>query len=66
MVVFKICNGCEFLSIDEYEQDLIKAKFGERPDHICKKYNKRVKHTPYSEPYIHPCKECEEEEDKKK
>lgn len=55
----KMCNGCEFLNIDEYEQDLIKAKCGDCPPHICKKYNKRVTHFPYSEPYIHPCEECE-------
>ena len=35
----KMCNGCEFLNIDEYEQDLIKEKCGDCPPHICKKYN---------------------------
>ena len=55
----KVCNGCEFLNIDEYEQDLIKVKFRHCPPHICNKYNKRVIHFPYSEPYIHPCEECE-------
>ena len=55
----KMCNGCEFLNIDEYKQDLIKAKCGYCPPHICNKYNKRVLHFPYSEPYIHPCEECE-------
>ena len=55
----KMCNGCEFLNIDEYEQDLIKSKCGVCPAHICKKYNKRVTHFPYSEPYIHPCEDCE-------
>ena len=60
----KMCNGCEFLNIDEYRQDLIKAKCGYCPLHICNKYNKRVIHFPYSEPYIHPCEECEKNEGK--
>lgn len=55
----KMCNGCEFLNIDEYEQDLIKEKCGDCPPHICKKYNKRITYFPYNEPYIHPCEECE-------
>ena len=35
----KMCNGCEFLNIDEYEQDLSKVMCGDCPPHICKKYN---------------------------
>ena len=54
----KICNGCNFLSIDEKEQDLIRAQGGVTYPHICTKYKKRVLHYPYNEPYIHPCKEC--------
>lgn len=54
----KVCNGCKHLSIDEDEQNLIKSQSGEIYPHICKKYNKRVLHMPYKEPYIHPCEEC--------
>lgn len=55
----KFCNDCEFLNIDEYEQNLIKEKYGKLPLHICTRYDRRVKHYPYKEPYIHPCEECE-------
>lgn len=55
------CNDCEFLNIDEREQNIIKKRDGWCPPHICKKYNKRVLHFPYREPYIHPCEECEKE-----
>ena len=53
----KICNGCEFLNIDEYEQDLLRLmlQHGDCPPHICNKYNKQVTHLPYSELWIHPC-----------
>lgn len=54
-----ICNGCEFLNIDEEVQNIIKKQHGETIPHICKKYKKRVLHFPYKEPYIHPCEECE-------
>lgn len=57
----KVCNGCEYLNISERTQDLLKAKGMGCPPHICKKYNIRVTHFPYREPYIHPCKECAEE-----
>ncbi len=53
----KVCNGCDFLNINEEEQDRIKAQGGIYP-HICKKYRKRLSHHPYREPYIHPCEEC--------
>jgi hypothetical protein len=55
----KKCNGCKFLSIDEEEQDFIKNQGGGIYPHICTKYKKQVRHFPYSEPYIHPCEECE-------
>ena len=49
------------LNIDEYEQDLLRLmlQHGDCPPHICNKYNKQVIHSPYSEPWIHPCEECE-------
>jgi hypothetical protein len=58
----KVCNGCKFLYIDEYVQDLIKLKKGICPPHICLKHKKQVKHFPYSEPYIYPCNECMSED----
>lgn len=53
-----VCNGCEFLSIDEEEQDFTKNQGGGIYPHICRKYKKQVRHFPYSEPYIYPCDEC--------
>lgn len=61
----KECTGCEFLSIDEREQNLIKKQDGVLFPHICKKYKKRVLHSPYREPYIHPCVECIKENETK-
>lgn len=54
----KTCNDCEFLSITEEQQDFLKKHSGEILSHNCKKYKKQVRHFPYKEPYIHPCKEC--------
>ena len=55
----KTCNDCEFLNMDEAEQNAIKARGDGCPPHICRKYNVRVKHFPLMHPDIHPCKECE-------
>ncbi len=55
----RYCNDCEFLSINEEDQNRIKELGGVCLPHICEKYNKRVLHYPYTEPYIHPCEECE-------
>lgn len=57
------CNDCEFLNLSEADQDHIKKSGGGCPPHICTKYNERVRHYPYKEPYIRPLKECIEEED---
>lgn len=57
----KVCNNCAFLNIDEHEQNLIKAKLGKCPPHICTKYDKRVTHFPYRHPSICPCEECRKE-----
>ena len=54
----KTCNKCEYLSINEFEQDYIVKHGGNLHLHICTKYNKRVLHYPYKEPLIHPCEEC--------
>lgn len=59
--MFIICNKCEYLSISEQQQNFIKSQCGNCPPHICNKYNKRVFHYPYKEPFIYPCKECFEE-----
>lgn len=53
-----VCNGCEFLSIDEEEQDFIRNQGGGIYPHCCTKYKKIVRHFSYSEPYIYPCDEC--------
>lgn len=48
------CPGqCEYLSITEEEQDKIRQK----QDHICLKYNQRVKHGAYH-PLLMKCVEC--------
>lgn len=57
----KYCNSCVFLNIDEDEQRRIKREQGILHIHICLKYMVRVRHYPYKEPYIHPCKECDKE-----
>ena len=56
--LFKMCNGCKYLNIDEHEQNYLRKHTGHIYDHICKKYNKRVCHFPYDEPFIYPCDEC--------
>ena len=61
----KECTGCQYLSIDEKEQNFIKKQGGGLYPHICRKYKKRVLHTPYKEPYIHPCDECIKENENK-
>jgi hypothetical protein len=53
-----VCNGCEFLIIDEEEQNLIKNQSDVIYPHCCKKYQRIVRHFPYDEPYIYPCNEC--------
>lgn len=45
--------GCEYLSITEEEQN----KLQDKPDHICLKYDKRVKHGAYH-PLLFRCREC--------
>lgn len=32
-----MCNGCEFLNIDEYDQHLVKAKCGYYPPHYLQR-----------------------------
>jgi hypothetical protein len=44
---------CEHLSITEDEQN----KRQDKPDHICLKYNQRVKHGAYH-PRLFRCNEC--------
>lgn len=46
-------SHCEYLSITEEEQNKIRPK----PDHICLKYNQRVKHGAYH-PALMKCVEC--------
>ena len=66
MMVKQDCNDCEFLSIIEKDQnDLRKLGYDYTP-HICNKYDKRVLHFPYQQPFIHPCEECEKEENREK
>ena len=57
----RFCNNCEFLNINEKEQNAIKERGDGCPPHICTKYNKRVFHFPYPQPFICPCEECEKE-----
>jgi len=50
----QLCDdGCRFLSITEEEQNKLKPK----PNHICLKYNTRVKHVIYH-PRLMRCREC--------
>lgn len=50
----KFCPGdCGHLSITEVEQN----KNPNKPDHICLKYNVRVKHGPFH-PKLMRCEEC--------
>ena len=46
-------KNCEHLSITEEEQNTVNTK----PDHICLKYNQRVKHGAYH-PLLMKCVEC--------
>lgn len=46
-------DNCEYLSITEAEQN----KHPGKPDHICLKYNIRVKHGAFH-PMLMRCKEC--------
>lgn len=49
-----LCDDwCEYLSIKELEQ----RKHPDKPDHICLKYNTRVKHGPFH-PKLMRCEEC--------
>lgn len=49
-----LCDDCcQFLSITEIEQNRVRPK----PDHICTKYNTRVKHEKYH-PRLMKCKGC--------
>lgn len=59
----RLCNYCEFLSIDEDEQEEImnNNNGGQFVPHICTKYRKRVMHFPYLQPDICPCEECDKE-----
>ena len=52
------CNGCEFLSIGEEEQNFLRNLSGAIYPHFCTKYKKIVRHFPYDEPYIYPCDIC--------
>jgi len=50
----KLCpDYCEHLSITEVEQNMRKDK----PDHVCRKYDVRVKHGPFH-PKIMKCDVC--------
>lgn len=59
------CNNCEYLNITEEQQEEIYKKTGEKPDHICTKYNKRVFHEVFLRDQLHhriyPCIKCKEE-----
>ena len=46
-------DNCEYLSITEAEQN----KHPDKPDHICLKYNIRIKHGAFH-PKLVRCKEC--------
>lgn len=51
---FDFCsNNCEYLNLNEREQNLYKTK----EDHVCKKYNKTLKHENFH-PLILKCEEC--------
>lgn len=56
--MFECCNRCKYLSIDEHTQNRIFKETGVLKPHVCLKYNVRVLHMPYREPFIHRCKEC--------
>ena len=51
-------DDCLFLSLNEKTQDLVYELTGKKPAHYCSKYNKRLTHYPYGEPYITRCPEC--------
>lgn len=53
--MLKDCNNCRYINITEIEQRKINE--GNRINHFCKKYKKRVLHLghPY---HIKPCEEC--------
>ena len=59
------CNRCEYLNINEAQQNKMEKQCGCLLWHYCKKYNKRLFHFPFKEPYITPCQECIDEKIKK-
>lgn len=52
------CNGCEFLTPTEDEQNSIKQSTGKIKPHTCLKYKRIVLHYPLTHPMINPCDEC--------
>ena len=57
------CNNCPHLSITEEQQYRLWLATDKQVifPHMCTKYRERVLHAPYKEPMIHPCEQCEEE-----
>lgn len=56
-MIHGFCKTCAHLSITEEEQSKLKSG----PDHICKRYNKRLYHMQYGtnwHPEIPKCDEC--------
>lgn len=55
--VFEFCsNNCEFLNLNEREQNLYHSK----EDHKCTKYNVTLKHENFH-PLLLKCEECKNE-----
>ena len=41
---FNFCKDCKYIEPTEEEQNYIFRKTRQKPDHFCKKYNKRIMH----------------------
>jgi hypothetical protein len=55
--IFCPCQKCTYLNYSEEEQNTMKPK----PDHICLKYNVRLKHGAFH-PKLIRCEECLKDE----
>ena len=58
------CNNCIYININEDQQNEIYKNTGNKPDHICTKYNKRLFHfarTKEHSSVIYPLEECDKE-----
>ena len=59
------CNNCEYLNITEQKQNEIFKLTGNKPNHICNKYQTRVYHNTFSFKFphnkIYPCEQCEKQ-----